>query len=135
MAEKGQLHLKSREMLNKVWDAAGINCTVKSQRRIGQPDASKRRPILVEVASKSDRDSATEKGKELKTHSSDIYKKIFIKKDQHPSVRQEWSRLHAVFKTEKERPCIGGLDIQFNFRERKIYRDGVVIDQWSMQNF
>ena len=89
----------------------------------------------MEVVSKTDRDIAADKGKELKNHSCEIYKKIFVKKDQHPSVRQEWTRLHTVFKTEKERTSNFSCNIQFNFRERKIYKDGVVIDQWSMQNF
>ena len=58
-----------------------------------------------------------------------------MKKDQHPSVRQEWKRLHTVYKTEKERPTNQGCNIEFNFRERKVYKDGIVIDKWSMQNF
>ena len=123
------------EKLSKVWEAAGISCHVKSTRRIGVLDDSKRRPILAEVNSKTDRDTALSKGKDLKTHNSDIFHRIYVKKDQHPAVRNEWKRLHAVFKTEKERPGNEGHDIVFNFRERKIYRDEVVIDQWSMQNF
>ena len=75
------------------------------------------------------------KGKDLKTHSSDIYHRIYVKKDQHPAVRNEWKRLHAVFKTEKERPSNQNSTILFNFRERKVYKDGTVIDQWNMQNF
>ena len=123
------------EKLSKVWEAAGISCHVKSARRIGTLDNSKRRPILAEVNSKTDRDSALSKGKDLKTHSSEIYHKIYVKKDQHPSVRNEWKRLHTVFKTEKERPCNQGSSILFNFRERKVYKDGIIIDQWNMQNF
>ena len=121
------------DKVTKVWEAADITSTVKSLRRIGRVDASKRRPILVEVVSRADRDSALEKAKSLKE--IETYKKIFVKKDQHKSVRDEWKRLHEVFKTEKERPSNVNCSIEFNYRERKIYKDGAVIDQWSMQSF
>ena len=121
--------------LNKVWDAAGIQSHVKSWRRIGRYESSKRRPIIAVVNSKADRDSALDKGKDLKSHTKEIYHRIYVKKDQHPTVREEWKRLHTVFQTEKERPTNHDCDIQFNFRERKIYKDGTVIDQWNIQNF
>ena len=122
------------DKVSKVWDAASITSNVKSLRRIGQP-GERRRPILVEVVSRADRDSALDKARDLKGHSNDIYKRIFVKKDQHPSVRAEWKRLHEVFKTEKERPDNQPCNIHFNFRERKIYKDGEVIDSWNMQGF
>ena len=125
-----------RDKINKIWEAAGIRSNVKSIRRIGSNhDGSRRRPIIAEVESKTDKDTALDKGKDLKTHSNEIYHRIYVKKDQHPSVRQEWKRLHTVFTTEKERPGNEGCDIQFNFRERKVYKNGVIIDQWNMQNF
>ena len=123
------------DKLKKVWDAAGILSHAKSIRRIGKHDGTKRRPILAVVDSKTDRDSALDKGKDLKSHGNEIYHKIYVKKDQHPSVRQEWRRLHTVFKTEKDQSSNQAGNIQFNFRERKVYKDGVVIDQWNIQNF
>ena len=123
------------EKLSKIWDAAGINCTIKSSRRIGRNDDGRRRPIMVEVLAKTDRDNALDKAKLLKNHNNDIYRKIYVKRDQHPSVRQEWKRLHTVFDTEKNRPGNQASDISFNYRERKVYKDGVVIDQWNLQGF
>ena len=123
------------EKLKKVWDAAGIQSEVKSWRQIGRYENSKKRPIIAVVNSREDRDSALDKGKSLKEHTQERYHRIYVKKDQHPSVRQEWKRLHTVFKTEKERPGNINCDIQFNFRERKIYKDNVVIDQWNIRNF
>ena len=120
------------QKVDKVWGAAGITCVVRSMRRLGQQRHDKRRPILVEVHSKFERDSALDKAKKLKE--VEQYKKIYVKKDQHPSVRLEW-RLHTVFQTEKERPCNRGCNIDFNFRERKIYKDQVVIDQWNLMFF
>ena len=49
-------------------DAAGIQSHAKSIRRIGKHDGTKRRPILAVVDSKTDRDSALDKGKDLKSH-------------------------------------------------------------------
>ena len=110
------------EKLKKVWNAAGIQSEVKSWRRIGRHENSKKRPIIAVVNSREERDSALVKGKSLKEHTEEIYHTIYVKKDQHPTVRQEWRRLHTVFKTEKERPTNQSSIIEFNFR-------------WNIQNF
>ena len=88
------------DKVSKVWDAASITCNVKSLRRIGQR-GERRRPILVEVVSRADRDSALDKTRDLKGHSNDIYKRIFVKKDQHLSVRAEWKRLHECLSLKR----------------------------------
>ena len=58
--------------------------------------------------------------------------KVFIKKDQHPFVRREWGRLHAVMKEEKSKPENTGCNINLDPKKREILKDGVVIDQWRM---
>ena len=75
-----------------------------------------------------------DKAKTLKQR-EEVYKKIYIKKDVHPSVRAEWKRLREVERTEKERPENVGCRIEFNVRERKLYKDGVVIDKWGLLGF
>ena len=122
------------DKLKKVWDAAGITCSIKSIQRLGQTGGSRRRPVLAVVESRADRDTTLEKAKNLKT-STETYKRIFIKKDVHPSVRAEWKRLHEVVQREKERPENTDCNIILNFRERKVYKDSVMIDQWNMQSF
>lgn len=122
------------DKIKKIWDAAGITIDAKFPRRLGKPDTTRNRPILVVVSSREQRDAVLDKAKQLKD-AGDIYKAIYIKKDVHPSVRGEWKRLHDVVKTEKDRPENHGCDISLNFRERKVYKDGVVIDQWSLQGF
>ena len=92
-------------------------------------------PILVVVASRDDRDAALDRAKELKASASENFKKIFIKKDVHPSVRAEWKRLHDVVKTEKERPGNAESDIRLDFKARKVMKDEAVIDQWGLQGF
>ena len=63
------------------------------------------------------------------------YGKIFVKKDIHPSIRNEWKRLHDAERAEKERPENAGCVIRLEPRERKLYKDGVVIDSWSQLSF
>ena len=87
------------------------------------------------VDSKADRDITLEKGKNLKSSTIEAFKSIYIKKDVHPSVRAEWKRLNEVVQREKDRPGNVGSNIILNFRERKVYKDNVVIDQWNMQGF
>ena len=122
------------DKVKKIWDAAGITTEMKSLRRLGRPDTDKKRPILVVVPSRGDRDSTLEKAKEL-NKAGEVYKYIYIKKDIHPSVREEWKRLHEVVKKENERSANEGCTITFNIRERKVYKDNVVIDQWNLQGF
>ena len=123
------------EKLKKVWEKAGIICEIKSTKRLGQQgDTPRRRPVLAVVESRVDRDTALEKAKLLKS-ANVTYNKIYIKKDVHPSVREEWKRLREAFQREKDRPDNTNSVITFNVRERKVYKDNVVIDQWSMLSF
>ena len=61
--------------------------------------------------------------------------RIYIKKDVHPSIRAEWRRMCEVEKREKERPENAGCVIRLDTRERKLYKDNVVIDEWNQQSF
>lgn len=97
------------------------------RRDTNEDGTPKRRPILLVLADKNKRSGILEKSKQLKT-AEDNYKKIFIKKDVHPCVRKEWKRLRDVEKAEKERPENVGCAINLDTRERKLYKDGVVID-------
>ena len=63
------------------------------------------------------------------------FERIYIKKDVHPAVRNEWKRLKDVELAEKNRPENVGCTIRLDARERKIYRDNVVIDQWNAYPF
>lgn len=127
-----------REKVAKVWQAARATCRVTSVRRLGKPAAADQgnrwRPLLVTVESREDRDATLGVAKHLKS-AGERYKKVFIKKDVHPSVREEWKRLREAEKRERERPENVGCNIHLNVRERQLYKDGVVIDKWSCQNF
>ena len=70
----------------------------------------------------------------LKT-TDEVYKKIYIKKDTHPNVRLEWKRLRDGESEEKNKPDNVGCVIRLDTRERKLYRDDMVIDSWNPQFF
>ena len=125
------------EKVRKILDLVGISRNgVISQRRLGRSDnnqAGPRRkncPILVIVESKAERDNILDKAKVLK-NAGDVFRRIFIKKDVHPSVRNEWQRLRNVEKKEKERPENVGCVVYLDTQQRKVFRDGVVIDSWN----
>ena len=61
--------------------------------------------------------------------------KIFIKKNVHPSIKNEWKRLRDAEKIERERPENVGCVIRLEIRERKLFKDGVIINSWSQLSF
>ena len=85
------------------------------------------------VNSREDRDAALDKAKRLKD--KELYKRIFVKGDTHPSVRAEWTRLHEVVRREEANADNAACDIKLDYRAMKVFKDGSVIDQWSMQGF
>lgn len=126
------------DKVKKVWEVINSSSKILSVRRLGQRNVAGRsqrsRPILVTVESKGHRDEVLDKAKTLKQR-EEVYKKIYIKKDVHPSIRAEWKRLREAEKLEKERPENVGCRIEFNMKERKLYKDGVVIDKWGLLGF
>ncbi|KAG0713455.1 Gamma-butyrobetaine dioxygenase [Chionoecetes opilio] len=120
--------------LQKIWASVEAGDEIKGHRRLGMKVDNKRRPILVTVDSKEARDRILEKTNKLKQAGGE-FSRIYIKKDVHPSIRAEWWRLRQVEKKEKERPENSGCVIRLDTRERKLYRDNVVIDEWKQQFF
>lgn len=120
--------------VSKILGKIGVDENIRSHRRLGNSVGDRKRPILVTVASKDVRDKILEKTRVLK-ESGEVYSRIYIKRDVHPSVRAEWKRLREVERKEKERPENVGCVVRLDTRERKLYRDGVVIDSWSQQFF
>lgn len=75
--------------VRKVLEMAGASGSPRAVRRLGTGDGGqRRRPMLVTLASRDERDIVLDKAKRLKT-CEDPYKSIYIKKDVHPSVRAE----------------------------------------------
>ncbi len=123
------------DKLNKIWSSVGANEVVQSHRRLGATGRDNRcRPILLTVNNKEAMDSILEKAKQLKQAGRE-YEKIFIKNHIYSSIRKEWKRLHDAERAEKGRPENVGCVIRLDKKERKLYRDGVVIDSWNQLSF
>lgn len=120
------------EKLRKVWSEVSENTRIRGHRRLGGRDGNvnSKRPILVEVESREARDGVLIKASKLKKGGA-AYQRIYNKKDVHPGVRNEWKRLREVENLEKNRPETVGCVIRLDPRERKLYRDDVVIDTWN----
>ena len=69
--------------------------------RLGEKRTGKMRPVLAKTPSKSARDLILSKSKILK-EADTKYKKIYVKKDIHPAVRNEWKRLKDAELEEKK---------------------------------
>ena len=102
--------------------------------RLGTKVAGRNRPILLKTPLKEGREIVLANAKNLKDAGRD-FKRIYVKKDIHPSVRKEWKRLWDVVTTEKEKPTNQGCTIQLDPKQRVVTRDGVVIDKWQPHFF
>ena len=121
--------------LNKIWNVLEEPLNIKSHRRLGQSNPGvHKRLILVTLETKQVRDKILGKTKKLKDCGSP-FDSVFVKRDTHPAVRNEWKRLHDAEKAEKEKPENVGCEIKLDTKERKLYRDGVVIDAWKQISF
>jgi hypothetical protein len=107
---------------------------VTAMKRLREQAANKKRPILLTFATTDARNKTLENAKKLNsatgTHSVSL-KKIFVKKDVHPMWKKEHARLRRVVKEEKEKPGNAGIHIEYDYKNRVVLRDGVVIDRFQ----
>ncbi len=103
--------------------------------RLGQEATDrKKRPILVTLASRTEKERILSKTKRLKD-AGEPFSRIYIKKDVHPQVRNEWKRLRTAETEEKNKPENVGHVIRLDFRTRVLYRDDVEIDRFNPTPF
>ena len=86
------------------------------------------RPMLIALGSSSEVQSILNKRYVLKD--SPVYRKVYIKKDEHPLVRKEWNRLRELVHKEKNSPTNQGCTIKLDYRNKTVTRDGVVIQRF-----
>lgn len=61
--------------------------------------------------------------------------RVYLKKDVHPAIRKEQTRLRNREKQEKGKPCNAASNISYDWKNRVLVRDGVVIDRFSPMFF
>ncbi|MPC60093.1 hypothetical protein E2C01_054130 [Portunus trituberculatus] len=90
-------------------------------------------PFNIESCRRQVRDKVHGKTSKLKD-SGAPYERVFVKRDVHPSVRNEWKRLRDAEAAERAKPQNTGCVIKLDTRARKLYRD-VIIDSWRQASF
>lgn len=117
--------------VNKILRDAGCDDVTNEchQRRVGKKEGGKVRPILITVDSGKTRNETVQAVKKLqmaKTHLN-----LQVKKDTHPAIRREWRRLFDAYDAAVADPDNAGCNIRLDRTERKLYRNGTVIDSWK----
>ena len=107
---------------------------ITSLQRLGKPSERRNRVLLIKLSSKADRDKLLASTARLK-QAQGYLSKVYIKKDVHPLVRKEFSRLKEVEKREKEKAENQGLSVVYNANRREIIVDGHVVDQFRPMFF
>lgn len=103
-------------------------------KRLGEFNASRKRPILLVVENQERRNAILDKAKNLKG-AGPPFSNIYIKKDIHPAVRKELGRLRRREKEERDKPENQGTNIKYDAKERVLLRDGVIIDRYTPNFF
>ena len=103
---------KCQKVLSKI-GAEDVNPVQIS--RIGKQEQNRKRPLLIRLDSKNERDGVLENTKRLKD-AGNAYRYIFVK-DTNPSVWREWKRLRDAETTEKQKPDNQGYTIELDFRK------------------
>lgn len=105
-----------------------------SIRRLGQQNSGKKRPIHITVSSPQQRDNILKVAKNLKQAGGNMAS-VYIKKDTHPAVRKEYARIKKREKEEKDKPANAGTNIEYDWKNRVLMRDGLIIDRFMPRFF
>ena len=109
-----------------------INCEqseIVKMNRIGEK-TGKIRPIKVTLKTKQDRTKILSNSKKLK-NSNHIFAKIYINKDQHPSILSEHRRLKELERIERCKPENTGHIIKYDWKNRCLKADDKIIAMFN----
>ena len=136
--EADEMGTSDDEKVKTILDTAGytenLDMTEWEVKRLGKENEEKKRPILLRVNNQRQRDNILRVAKNLKEAGSTMAR-IYLKKDTHPAIRKEQARLRKREKEEKEKPCNAASNISYDWKNRVLLRDGVVIDRFSPKFF
>ena len=130
---------EDRDDFTRVLQAVGVDpnqIKVSSIRRLGRRDEEnqdKKRPMKVTFEEKSMRNNILKNAKKLKDlDEENPLKKVFLKPDVHPKIRQEEKRLYEVFKSEKAKRDNVGIPVTYDRKARVVKRNGEEIDRFRL---
>ena len=136
--EEGQ---DDSEKFLEIVDTVGVKRTdveVSCVARLGkideeQIDEDKTRPLKVTLEERAMRDMILRNSKNLKDlPETSQFKRVFLKRDQHPEVRKEEKRLYEVFKAEKKKPENADLPVLFDRRNRVVTVNNEEVDRFKL---
>ena len=123
---------KVKQILSAVHEGRNADGLVISVKRLGEKAEGRNRPLLTIMASKEERNKSVDAARN--SHNEAI-RGIRIKKDSHPAIRAEWTRLFKVKEEEERKPANANCRITLDMRKRQVLRDDLVIDSWCQQLF
>ena len=128
-----------QEKFMGIVDAIGVgrnDVEVESTERLGNVDENqpnKTRPLKIILKQSSMRGNILRNSKKLKDQPEESpYKKVFLKKDQHPDIRNEEKRLYEVFKAERIKPVNADKDVVFDRKLRIVTVNNEEIDSFKL---
>ena len=102
-----------------------------AEREAGEPQPRRPRPLLVVCKSRQDKVVILTKTKNLAA--VERFKKVFVKKDQTPHERKEWTRLKEVLQREKQRPTNAGMLVKMDYRNKCVMVGDRVIEKGNFR--
>ena len=92
------------------------------------------RPLKVVLRTALDRRAILADTKKLKSAGPDLAS-VYVKKDIHPGVQREVRRLKNTVKTEREKAENTGRDIQYDWKNRCVTVDNMIVDSFQPSFF
>ena len=109
---------------------------VEDVERLGKIDenqGNRTRPLKITLEKRSMRGIVLKNAKNLKDLPEESpYKKVFLKRDQHPDIRNEEKRLYEVFKAEKNKPENAEKEVVFDRRTRIVKVNNEEVDRFRL---
>lgn len=125
-----------RKMVEKILEEIHCSGTVLHKtERLGRTTVSSKRPIKVTLAHPADRERILSNARRLKQSNCEQLKKVYVKKDANPLVRQEQARLREVLRREKEKPENTGKQVKIDYKQNKVFVGELEIDSFQIQHF
>lgn len=121
---------RAKHIIEKTGAIAGETIGELGVKRLGTSQMSGRsRPLHVELENHEKQWKVLQNSKNLKDLTG--YQNIYIKKDVHPTIRNEFNRLRRREKEERENPANIGINIEYDWRARVLKRNNIVIDRFN----
>ncbi len=103
-------------------------------RRLAQQNERKMTPIHVTVGDQNQRDRILHAAKNLQNAGAQM-SRVYIKKDVHLAIRRETARLQKREREERQKAENAGVNITYDWKNRVLPRDGVIIDSFTPRVF